>query len=193
MVGCCNGKRTGGASSGSRKKAKTTKVSKPMTYCKPELKEYIGNSNGNVPANALKSLIIAGSIVQGTGPNQRIGNKIRIKSIDVIGTYTSNAGFTTPLYAIFGSLKDIAAAGSPEGPFYTTDVATLWDWDQYDPLAKNTYCFRKTFAGAGYEVRYDPITQLPQGDHDPRVVINNLAGVLVNGNNIYLRVRYYDC
>lgn len=165
----------------------------PMTCVKPELKEYCGNALANVAANSLKGVILANSIVQGTGPSQRIGNKIRIKSIDVIGTYTSNASVTTPLYAIFGSIKEVASSASPEGPFYTTDQASLWAWDQYDPLAKNTFAFRKTFPGSGYEVRYDPVTQQVQGDRDPRVVINNLYGPLLNGNNIFLRIRYYDC
>jgi len=185
---------------GPRKRAKTARtagrvVQRPLGR---EIKEFMGTQSTEIPPNVYRFVDLATPINIGGDGFRRNGNRIRIKSIDVWGCY----GDPQP-YPMHASLLNCKAASalpvgggpSPEvnGPFFSEENIDQWMWSSSD-LDTKTFRFRKTFAGLGWEVRYDRDTNAAIGDHRPFVFINNpnVGESDTTGFIINWRIRYYD-
>jgi len=170
-----------------KRSASTTKRSaKYVKLSDLEQKYHFTTANPTVLANSstVQSLAVIGN---GTGATQKIGYKIRIKSIEVYGSLGANGSAPLSTSASLVLLKPTTASsvGDYVGPFPTPETATkLAGAINGGPMCGGgpSFHFKHTFPGAGLLLEYDrESTTSPQNTAPAMVFTNPSAG----NQNVY--------
>lgn len=154
----------------------------------------MGISTGNsIPSGGHIYTSLANGIAQGSDVNQRIGNRIKVKKIEVVGNY-GNAGAGLIGAALCWNLSQQATFSS------VTDRVGVWPWKDnaivysYATVGQQggstAFRFQKTFPGLGKEVRFDKDAQVPL-DH-PTLLLTNDTAAASSGTAWNFRVWYTD-
>ena len=154
------------------------------------MKEFSAAVGTSIAALGFQLTNLTAGITQGTNANQRIGNKIRIKSVEVTGWFTNAPA--VPLTATLFNSKSVAAFTTSDfiGPFVYEDSGTNYAHAISDNAGASTFKFVKRFTGLGKEQTYDKDSGVPT-HHSPALLINNPGGAALSPV-FYYRIRYYD-
>lgn len=179
------------------KRRKTTTCC-AYTKVKPEWKELVAANNtviaAGTPANPGALYInLLNAITQGVGPNQRIGNRIRVKKIEIAGSWGDD--YPLPTYAALVNFKQqvgAPAANEQLGPFPLRDNCDTYQYAMKDNVLAQTYRFVKIFPGYGRVARFDRDAQTVVGDFNPQLMITNPNAVPTNNQLVYIRVTFSD-
>lgn len=188
-------KRTYVTSNAARKRTKYSKTMVKRFCCaKPELKEFLGTDLNQVNPSNRKWVELINGILQGTNIKSRIGQRIRVKSIEVYVVYGSDIG--NPLTCTFGDLKaasatPLSSTGEIAYPFVAHDSMETFAWGSQD-RDRETFRFKKVFPGMGREYKYDRDTNNLIGDRNPVLMINNPNVVITTDHYVAWKVLYYD-
>lgn len=177
------------------KKKRTTSVPRLLPI---EWKEFIGESSTTVPSGTpgtpgYSYNILANTIAQGTGVRQRIGQQIRIKKIEIIGTWGDVLNL--PQCASLVNFKQqVGAPNTSEhvGPFPLRANCDLIQFAMQDSTGGNTYRFVWNLPGYGRLVRFDPDSQTVVGDFNPQLLLTNPNATAATNNVRYIRVTFSD-
>lgn len=188
-------KRSSCGSTSTSKRRKTTYVYKSARI---EWKEAVGANNTVVPAGTPANpgslyINLLNAITQGTGPNSRIGNRIRVKKIEIMGSWGDDRDL--PLYAALVNFKQqvgAPAANEQQGPFPLRDNCDTWAYSMKDNVFAQTYRFVKTFPGYGRMARFDRDSQTVVGDFNPQLMLTNPNTTGSSNNLLYIRITYSD-
>lgn len=148
---------------------------------------------GTVAAPGFTNIILASNVTQGTGINQRIGNRIYVKRIEVCGTWGSVGTF--PYSASLINYKQqvgLPGAGEINGPYPLLDNADLMAYKLQDSGSGLTFKFVKTFPGQGKLLRYDRDAGTVVGEFNPQVQFTNPNAVGSTNAAIWTRFIFTD-
>ena len=178
------------------KRTRASSISRALAIRKPELKEQYFRinaqiNNGNIQVAPL-------TITRGDQSYQRIGDSVRIMSVDVIGYPAgqfSTGGATTMIVCSKNSQPPQPlhfTAGS--GCFY--DINKGWTLCQYQPLSSdgggNNGCalgvFSKKFKMGMLQEYSDDVPQ----KNALWFILSNFTGAGITGQDCHVRIRYYD-
>jgi len=174
---------------------KYTYVARPLSL-KAELKDVIYSQSASTAANGFLLSPLCGSIVAGTAQANRVGNRIRVKSVEVIGQFgvTASGSAGIPLTATLLNNKTTPTSLDYTGPFVSVDNADIWGYTIQDFAGQNTFKFRKSFGPTGRELRFEKdLASTVIGDFNPAIFVQNPNGIALSSpTQIWVRVRYYD-
>lgn len=182
-----------------RRYSKNT-INKALVLRKPEVKDVVfSRAIDLIDSGGINASGLFNGIVQGVKNSNRIGDRIRVLSIEVCGNVFGTSGFTT--FSVVcpnrsDRVPEAADFGSQIGRLY--DSSNGWNLMHYvrDPgsllaLQKTTYRFP-----AGMVVHYDqPSEDEPQGKCSKNeVYMCHLAPPMDDANDISytVRVRFVD-
>lgn len=157
---------------------------------RPEVKEYIGSGALAVPAFSFSFSNLVLGLAAGTGPGQRIGNKIRMKSIEVYGSFGPTLAL--PITATLFNSKSVTAFNSVDfnGPLVFEDSGSNYAVALSGQSGGNTFRFTKTFPG-GKILTFDKDTGNPT-HHAPAVLFTNPGAVASSSGIIWWRIKFTD-
>lgn len=160
-----------------------------------ELKEVLFQNSAVIGAGTFILLSPTTLIVQGTAQNQRIGNKIRMKSFEVSGCFGGQTLGSLPVTATLFNQLPVTGFTLTDivGPYVTKDSGTHYP-NQIalnDVNGSNTFKLKHTWPGNGKIQSYDKDTGLVTGDI-PTLMIYNPSAFSTSGNTVWVRMRFYD-
>jgi len=169
------------------KRARTT----VLTTRTAEKKEYMQTFITTIGANSFGVFSLASSLSIGAQGNQRLGNKIRIKSIEVSGQ--TGSGLALPLTATLFNAKSVAAFTAVDfnGPYVYEDSGTNYSHKICNDSSGTTFKFKKTFPGVGKEQTYDKDTGAVT-HHAPTLLITNPNAAATTNTAVWCKVEFYD-
>jgi len=170
-----------------KRSASTTKRSaKYVKLSDLEQKYHFVTANPTVLANTttVQNLAVIGN---GTGANQKIGYKIRIKSIEVYGSLGANGSAPLSTSASLVLLKPSTAStvGDYVGPFPTPETATkLAGAINGGPMCGGgpSFHFKHTFSGSGMMLEFDRESTTQPINMGPAIVFTNPSA---GNQNVY--------
>lgn len=173
------------------KRAKT--INAALIRSTPELKEKFFRVNGTIAINSLS--VTALTIDQGPGSDQRIGDRIRLMSIDVIGLPCGSNAYVTaslvcPKNAVAPALGEFTAGA---GNYY--DGQRGWTLKNWIPQGTtNSSCRPGDFS---HSFKLGMCVDFVPGN--PAFIKNgvyfcvpNSTATAVSGQDCMVRVRFYD-
>ena len=180
------------------KRTKAASISRALTIRKPELKETYFRVNGSVPPGQLKYVLLW--CTRGLTSTNRVGDSIRIMSIDVMGYpcgASADNNFVPPALLVRPKNGEI-----PLPAHFTAGLGTFYDFNRGWTL--DTFTAQSTDSGGGgacalgqFGWKYK--TGMVQEVTDDVVVKNAIYYVLNNntaseilGLDATIRMRYYD-
>jgi len=186
-----------------RRKVSRTTLTRALALRKPEVKDIVLSRNlpqlDSLPGGNLVNGSLFSNIVQGSGNTNRIGDKIRVLSIEISGYVagTSSSCLAT-LVCPNNSQRapQLSDFGDQVGNYY--DLSYGWELYRFirDPIMKTVeQGFKYTFP-LGMVVHYDqPTEDFPFG----RVSKNEVWSTIINstnndvaGINYTIRIRFVD-
>jgi len=180
------------------KRTKYASLSRAIAVRKPELKETYFRVNGAVPAGTLKYVLLW--TTRGLTSTNRVGDSIRIMSIDVMGYPCGTSGDNNAVPAALlirpknGEIPLPAHFTAGLGTFY--DYNRGWTLDTFTPQSSDSGGGQGCAAG---EFGWKYKTGMVQETSDDVVVKNAVYFVLNNntaseilGVDATIRMRYYD-
>ena len=178
------------------KRTRAASLSRALAIRKPELKEQYFRINAAVNNGNIQ--VVPLTIQRGDQSYQRIGDSIRIMSVDVLGYPAgqfANGGATTMIVCSKNSQPPVPThftAGS--GCFY--DINKGWTLCQYQPLSAdgggNNGCALGAFS---YKFKMGMVSEY--SDDVPQknalwFILSNFTGAGIVGQDCHVRIRYYD-
>lgn len=164
-----------------------SRMSKYVRRDELEIKEYFSNALTSVPAGQNVPLTIA-NIPTGTGSNQKIGSKVRVISVELIGTL-SQTDVSVTLYISKPTLA--LAANDFVGPYVTNEHGTELFKYYGAETGGLAFQYKKKMIGRGMVIEFDRDTTT--------VAVGQTLGLnLFNPSPAaqtvrwYARVRYTD-
>jgi len=176
--------------------ARVKRVEAKVARQKPEVKVYTDFISALVATNTLAFLDL-GAIVEGTGFNERVGNKIRLHKVEVHGWRANELG----LLLLKSKLAADPAITDFEGVYCPTVKGELLNNDyvmlHHDVPARRPYsdsemCKFSRSWKAGIPVSYDDPTTGHCSHNNMYVVVPNLTA---SSHSVYLTCRFFytDC
>ena len=178
------------------KRTRAASLSRALAVRKPELKETLirinaAINNGNIQVAPL-------TIARGDQSYQRIGDSVRIMSVEVIGYPAgqfSTGGVTTMIVCSKNSQP-------PQAPHFTSGSGSFYDMNkgwtlcQFQPLSSdgggNNGCalgsFSKHFKMGMIQDYSDDVPQ----KNALWFILSNFTGAGIVGQDCHVRIRYYD-
>lgn len=177
----------------------TRSMAIPRTVVTPrstEIKEFIFGNSSVIGANSFVLVTPSSLITQGTTFSQRIGNRIRIKSIEIAGTFGAQAAGAAPITATFFNAHSATAYTlvDYQGPFIYDETGSAYPGQiAINQLGDNdnTYMLEKYWAGAGVIQRYDKDSGNVVSN-TPQLMLQNPSAVNSSGQIVWIKIRFYD-
>jgi len=148
-------------------------------------------ASSSINVNLLNAIESAAG--EGVSTDQRVGNKIRIKSIEVIGTFgtATNNNVQTATFFMAKPRTTGLVSTNFQGPFLRHDDGTTYGMFINDSAGGgNVFRFTKRFPGLGKEQRFDKDTGNAVGDIPYlRLTTGTTATV---GMTFWYRIIFYD-
>lgn len=173
-------------------------ISRAIAIRKPELKETYFRVNGTVPPSTVKYTLLW--VTRGTTSTNRVGDSIRIMSIDVMGypCGTSGDNGIVPCAHLIrpknGEIPLPAHFTSGPGTFY--DFNRGWTLDTFHPNSTDTMFGNGCAMGQfGYKFKKGMVQELSDDQVVKNAVyfaLNNNTPVDVLNVDCTIRMRYYD-
>jgi len=182
-----------------KRPSRKTRLNRQLALRTPEIKDVtLSRVIAQLDNGAITSAPIFEQIAQGTAGNQRVGDRIRVLSIEISGRPMGEVNNST-----FAFIRPKIATRTPVLTDFTPAVGTLYDtsrgWvvmhfvrDSGSINALQT--MKKTFS-KGMLVTYDPdILEGPQVVTQNEVYATNInrTGVNVTAISYSIRIRYVD-
>ena len=178
------------------KRTRAASISRSLAIRKPELKEQYFRINASINAGNLQAVPL--TIARGTESYQRIGDSIRIMSVDVLGYpagQNSNNAVTCMIVCPKNSQTPLPVhftAGS--GSFY--DMNKGWVLCTFQPLSSDGGGNNGCALGAmSYKFKYGMCQEYSddvQQKNGLWFILSNFTGTAVTAQDCHIRIRYYD-
>jgi len=161
-----------------KRSASTTKRSaKYVKLSDLEQKYHFTQASPTILANST-NIQALGAIPNGTGANQKIGYKVRVKSIEVYGSLGANgsAPLSTSCALVLGKPSTASTVGDYVGPFPTPETASkLAGAINGGPMCGGgpAFHFKHTFSGSGMLLEFDREAPNAPQNFAPQIIFTN--------------------
>jgi len=160
----------------------------------PELKEYFIRVSTGVAINAISVTPIA--IAQGLGSDQRVGDRVRIMDVCVLGIPSGIGSYVTASLVSTKNSSTPAIGDFTAGPGAWFDGQKGWTLATFTPqsiggnITSSTTSFMKRFPKGMIQDYIPGTSTFNKGAI--HYCVPNATGTAITGIDCVIRVRYYD-